>query len=56
LTIAMRPRRDILMDESAYLKCESAGRKAVEQIVFTGERFDPAPPPFIDPRCPIHRP
>ena len=28
------------MEVSAYLKRESAGGKAVKQIVFTGERFD----------------
>ena len=28
------------MDVSAYLKRESAGGKAVRQIVFGGERFD----------------
>ena len=28
------------MDVSAYLKRESAGGKAVRQIVFKGERFD----------------
>ena len=28
------------MDVSAYLKRESAGGKAVRQIVFEGERFD----------------
>ena len=28
------------MDVSAYLKRESAGGKAVRQVIFEGERFD----------------